>query len=270
MSTEIVRYQTLGELQTIAQTFALAGYFDAKGSGPVEVAKTLTKILAGQELGFGPFASQKGIYIINGSTSVSGHLIASGIKSSGKYDYRVREITDTKCTIEFFERTAKGMESVGVYTFTDADAKKAGTQNMAKFPRDMLFNRCISAGYKKFCPDALGSAPVYTPEELGAPVDDNGDYIESTGRVVDTSTGEIKEVQFDKPAAKPHPLAEWSTPQQAIAYGVEQGLTEDDAKGLLTTAKMDNGGKLNASTAATIYAAFRGLVEAAIDEEVIA
>jgi hypothetical protein len=207
MSNDIVRYESLQDLQFLAQTFALTGYFDAKGSQPVEVAKALTKILAGQELGFGPFASQKGIYIIQGSTSVSGHLIASGIKRSQKYDYRVRgEITDTKCTIDFFERTAKGMENIGTYTFTADDAKRAQTKNMAAFPRDMLFNRCISAGYKKFCPDALGNgAPVYTPEELGAATNDAGEYVESTARVVDTSTGEITNGYSKDVAFTPEP-----------------------------------------------------------------
>lgn len=203
MTNDIVRYQSLQDIQSIAQTFALTGYFDAKGASPVEIAKATTKILAGQEMGFGPFASMKGIYIIQGSTSVSGHLIASGIKSSGKYDYRVREVSEAKCTIDFFERTAKGMENIGTYTFTAEDAKRAQTKNMNTFPRDMLFNRCISAGYKKFCPDALGNGtPVYTPEELGAETNASGDYIESTARVVDTSTGEItngysKDVAFE-------------------------------------------------------------------------
>lgn len=264
MSNEIVRYESLQDLQFLAQTFALTGYFDAKGSQPVEVAKALTKILAGQELGFGPFASQKGIYIIQGSTSVSGHLIASGIKRSQKYDYRVRgEITDTKCTIDFFERTAKGMENIGTYTFTAEDAKRAQTKNMAAFPRDMLFNRCISAGYKKFCPDALGNgAPVYTPEELGAATNDAGEYVESTARVVDASTGEItnghnKDVQF-----KPEPAANhWDTPQDALAWAQEQGLSLDDAKALLTIAKNNNGGKFTTNNAASVSASFKELVD---------
>jgi hypothetical protein len=36
-----------------------------------------------------------------------------------------------------------------------------GGDNWQKYPRAMLFARCISAGYKQHCPDALGAAPVY-------------------------------------------------------------------------------------------------------------
>lgn len=59
-----------------------------------------------------------------------------------------------------------------------SDAAKAGTQNMGKFPRNMLFARCISNGVKWFCPDIFLGAPVYTPEELGATVDDDGTVVE--------------------------------------------------------------------------------------------
>jgi hypothetical protein len=214
-STELARYQSLPELQTIAQTFALSAYFDAKGSSPAEIAKALTKILAGQEMNIGPYASMRGINIINGQTSFSGHLIASGIKASGKYDYRVREKSDKVCRIEFFQRTEKGWESVGIEEFTETDARKAGTKNMERFPKAMLFNRCISAGYRSYCPDALGTgAPVYTPEELGAEVTETGEYIEGTARVIEPAT------QPAAPAA-----AEWTTwrnADDALAWGALQ------------------------------------------------
>lgn len=83
--------------------------------------------------------------------------------------------------------------------------------------------------------------------------------------VVDAETGEIlpaptnghrSDVQFKNDA--------WHSPQEALAWAQEQGLSEDDARGLLTTAKNNNGGKLNQSTAAVIYAAFRELVEATV------
>src|SRR5574339_232881 len=53
---------------------------------------------------------------------------------------------------------------IGNYTFTIEDAKKAGTKNLDKFPRNMLFARAISNGVKWFCPDVF-AGPVYTPEE---------------------------------------------------------------------------------------------------------
>lgn len=185
MSAEIVRYQPFDEITAIAKTFALTGYFDAKGTNPVEIAKAVTKILAGQEMGFGPFASINGIHIIQGRPSVSGGLIATAIKRSGRYDYRIRKNTEAEVAIEFFERAGDKWESLGVSTFTVEDARKAGTQNMAKFPRNMLFNRAISNGYRWFCPDVFEAGSVYTPDELGATVNADGEYVEATGEIVE-------------------------------------------------------------------------------------
>ena len=64
-------------------------------------------------------------------------------------------------------------------------AVKAGTKNMDKFPRNMLFARAMSNGQKWYCPDAFNGATVYTPEELGAETDENGDIIPGTWKVDD-------------------------------------------------------------------------------------
>ena len=55
----------------------------------------------------------------------------------------------------------------------------------------------------------------------------------------------------------------FTSPQEALAWAGGQGISLEDARGLLTTAKGNNGGKLNNSTAPAIYAAFQSLVMAA-------
>ena len=117
-----------------------------------------------------------GIYIIKGRVSFSANIMAAAIKRSQRYNFRVREITGEKCVIEFFELWIDKWESIGVSEFTIQDARKAGTQNTEKFPRNMLFARAMSNGVRWYCPDVLGG-PVYTPEELGAKVDGDGDVI---------------------------------------------------------------------------------------------
>jgi hypothetical protein len=54
-------------------------------------------------------------------------------------------------------------EEIGTTEFTLEDARRAqlGGDNWRKWPKAMLFARCISSGYKQHCPDALGAAPVY-------------------------------------------------------------------------------------------------------------
>lgn len=150
----------LTEIMTIAKSFAESGMFtDIKSA-----AQAVVKILAGQEIGIPPFAAMSGIHIIQGKPAIGAGLMAASVKGSGKYNYKVTEQTEKICSIDFYQ----GKELIGNSTFTEADAKKAGTKNMDKYPKNMLFARAISNGIKWFTPDVF-SGPVYTPEELGNP-----------------------------------------------------------------------------------------------------
>ena len=171
---------SIGEIQQVARLLAMSNYFDAKGNGEQAIAQLATKILAGQEMGYGPFASVQGIHVIQGKPTMSANLMASAVKNSARYDYRVRQMEDTAVSVEFFERIGGKLESLGVSTFTIEDAKKAGTQNLQKFARNMLFARAMSNGVRWYCPDVFFGSAVYTPDELGAPVDADGEYIDAT------------------------------------------------------------------------------------------
>jgi hypothetical protein len=156
-----IHIHTVEDLQQLGDLLAKSGFFeDCK-----QAAQAVVKILAGSELGFSAFSSMCGIYIIKGKPAIGANLIAAAVKRSARYDYKVIELSDCVCKIAFFERGSE----VGISEFSAADAK-AGTQNMGKFPRNMLFARCISNGVKWFCPDIFLGTPVYTPEELGAVV----------------------------------------------------------------------------------------------------
>ena len=126
-------------------------------------SQAVVKILAGQEVGVPPLASMTGIHVISGKTVIGAGLMASRVKGSGKYDYLVTEHTDKVCSIEF----KQGNKVLGISTFTIDDAKKAGTKNLDKFPRNMLFARAMSNGVKWYTPD-IYSMPVYVPEEMDA------------------------------------------------------------------------------------------------------
>lgn len=124
-------------------------------------AQAVVKIQAGAEIGIPPFAAMSGIHIIQGKPTIGAGLIASTVKGSGKYDYRVIQQDEKICSIDFYQ----GKEKLGNSTFTIEDAKKAQTKNLDKFPKNMLFARAISNGVKWFCPDVF-SGPVYVPEEM--------------------------------------------------------------------------------------------------------
>ena len=185
----------LAETMELGKVLAQSGFFeDSK-----QAAQAVVKVLAGQEIGIGPIASMTGVHIIKGKPAIGAGLIASAIKRSGRYNYRVRQNESAICAIEFFERMGDKWESVGTSTFTLEDAKRAGTQNLDRFPRNMLFARCISNGAKWFTPDVFGG-PVYTPEELGAPVNGDGEITEGTVRIV-----EPEKLQAAPTTADPEP-----------------------------------------------------------------
>lgn len=154
------------EITSIAITMVKSGFF----TDTHDMSQAVVKILAGRELGFGPMASMTGIYIVKGRVSLSANLMASAVKRTKRYNYRIVKLDDNECELAFFEGTLE----VGRSKFTKADAQRAGTQNMDKFPRNMLFARAMSNGCKWYCPDIFGG-PIYTPDELGAEVTMNAD-----------------------------------------------------------------------------------------------
>jgi hypothetical protein len=164
----IVKQLPLNEVMSIGKAFAESGMF----SDTKSAAQAIVKIQAGQEIGIPPFAAMTGIHIIQGKPTIGAGLIASRVKGSGKYDYRVTQNDEKACIIDFYQ----GANKIGTSTFTIEDAKKAGTKNLDKFPKNMLFARCISNGVKWFCPDVF-SGPVYVPQEMGADVTEEGEVI---------------------------------------------------------------------------------------------
>lgn len=149
---------TVADMQQLSVVLAESGFFsDAKSA-----AQCFVKILAGKELGLPAFSSMTGIHIVQGKPVIGANLMAAKIKSSGKYNYRVKTLTGELCEIDFFE----GADSIGVSSFSRTDAIAAKTQNLEKFGKNMLFARAISNGCKFYCPDVFLGAPVYVSGEL--------------------------------------------------------------------------------------------------------
>lgn len=186
-----VTFDSTDDLQVARMLVKSGAFGDVR-----EVAQALAKIQAGKEFGFTPVQSLAGIHFIQGRLSMGANLIASAIKRSrhrpgrNGYDYRVVELSDTTCKLEFFElmstvrRVTKAngdveetptteRVSLGLSPFTAQDAKRQSTKNLDKFPRNMLFARALTNGARWYTPDVFGGA-VYTPDELGAEVDEIG------------------------------------------------------------------------------------------------
>lgn len=200
MSNQALAIREDMSLSEIGNVFVKSGFF----SDTRDASQAIVKILAGREFGFGPFSSMTGVYIIQGRPSLAANLMAAAVKRSGRYDYRVREMTEVVCDVEFFERVnGEKPDSLGHSRFTMDDAKKAGTKNLDKYPRNMLFARAMSNGVKWYCPDVFNGSAVYTPDELGADVDEEGRVIE--GQIIPPvtateSTGDKQEAASETQA----------------------------------------------------------------------
>ena len=155
---------TFNEVSNMAKAFVQSGYF----SDTKQLAQAIVKIQAGKELGLPPVYSMQNINLIRDRLTSSANTMAMLVKKSGRYNYRVKEHTDLKCSITFHELDGDKWIEVGESTFTMEDAKRANLvkpdSGWVKYPRAMLFSRAISQGARMYAPDAIGG--IYTDEEI--------------------------------------------------------------------------------------------------------
>jgi hypothetical protein len=158
-------------------------------------AQALVKVMVGKELGVPPFASISGIHMVMGKPVPGANLMATLIAQHPTYTYRVRELTNEVCHIEFYDSKNKKISkesSLGVASFTIKEAETAGLlakkdSIWLKYPKDMLFARALTRGARHFTPGIFGGVAVYTAEELGVEIDEDD-------RIVATIIEEVKEI----------------------------------------------------------------------------
>ena len=205
----------------IGQVMARSGLFP----DITRVSQAVVKVLAGRELGIGPFAAMSDIHIIEGKPVIGARILAALVRQSAVYDYEIVEWTNERCAIDFFRHGQKLEPTV---TFTEEDAHRAELDqptrtgkpsNHMKFPRNMKFARAMSNGVGLHCPDHTAGAPVYTPDELG----------------VEDPDADIAPVAEEDAAGEPAPDDAAAGDQSEAAVVTErlryaQGVGVDDAK----------------------------------------
>jgi hypothetical protein len=106
------------EMMTMADMFCKSGMF-----GDVrDIAKAFVKIQAGRELGVPPFASMRGVSIIQGNAALGSTLIAGRMKAHG-YEWEEIARTEDRCELRILKPNGK---VAGTSCFTMEDAKRAG------------------------------------------------------------------------------------------------------------------------------------------------
>lgn len=149
--------------------------------GPVNPGKVFLAFEYGAMLGLHPLAALMGIHVIEGKPSASAGLISSLVRTAG---HRLRVQTSGNWDDGTFEAVAELVRSDDVdFTFravwTKRDTERAGLvgkDNWVKYPASMAKARAITAVAREGAEEALLGVH-YTPEELGAAVDANGEVL---------------------------------------------------------------------------------------------
>ena len=205
---------------SMANTLAKAqGFLPAHFFG--QPYKILAAILYGRDLGISATNALQHIIVIEGKATADAQLIGMLVRRAG---HRLEDkTTDQSSTVTI----TRDDGSIHTVTFTMADAQRAGLVRpggaWTKYPSAMLYARALTACARKGAQDAL-MGTVYTPEEVGAEIDDNGDvksYVGSPpsaditvdGEILNPSAASLEAVQARGNPAPPPPSG--STPAAA-------------------------------------------------------
>ena len=230
-SSALINAEQIAELNTMLKVSAelhKSGMFPQLRNG----GQVLAVVLAGKERGYGAMTSLTNIHVINGRIGYSAQMIAAELRKAG-VKYNVVETDTEHCKI-CFER--KGQDPF-TYEWKTEDATRARKlpaepkSVWSTYPQDMLFSRCLTAGGRKFAPDALMGA--YLVDELPAdspaePEDDPNDHRSRTQKLKEKLTnGQNKNGSTAPPEDSQAPSGEPSPePPEAGPEGGESGEEE--------------------------------------------
>jgi hypothetical protein len=178
-SAEVVQFrgrESVTAKLTYARALSDSGLLPAAYRG--KPANVLFAVEFGEMLGLAPMAAITGVHIIEGRPSASAALISALVRRAG---HRLRVSGDDKSATAVVVRSDDpGFEFKS--TWTIERAKQAGLVNKdvwKKYPAAMLKARAVTEAARDACEEAL-SGMHYTPEELGASVDEDGNPTGST------------------------------------------------------------------------------------------
>jgi len=143
--------------------------------------KVLLLAETGAMLGIHPMAALQGVHIIEGRPTLSANLMASLVRRAGhRLRVKLEGTGNARRAVATLVR-ADDPDFEFKVEWTLERAKTAGlikpNGNWEKYPEAMLKARAISEVIREGAPDALMGA-LYTPEELGATVDADGEPVE--------------------------------------------------------------------------------------------
>jgi len=155
------------------------------------------------ELGIPMMQGYSSLFVLNGKVGMESNLMRQ-LAARNLRGLSIEFVTTNAkiCTLLFSAPNKKPLQ----VSYTIEEAHVAGLlkkDNWVKFPADMLYNRALGRGLRRFCPETLGT--VYTEEELKdhTAIDVESRPLESKAEVEPSSSPEQENAIEVEPSTPP-------------------------------------------------------------------
>lgn len=189
---------TQKDQQEIQHIRSLAQIAFKSGSYAMNEATIFNVMMSARDLGVSPFkALNGGFVVINGKISMSTALMTDRIRSAG-HSVKIVEWTAQKCVI-IGQRKDNGDSVRFEYTMEDAAlAELTKSPTWKKYPKHMLYNRCMSTIARVLFPDVVGNCySEDEKDELSRDTFRKAMESQSDDISVDIETGVVEEKKID-------------------------------------------------------------------------
>lgn len=165
MSLKLISMDEMNRLVEICRVLAQAPFYQKLGPGGV-----LAIYLTAREMNLPPmFCLNGGLHNIEGKVVLSGQLINMMLVNAG-WEIEFVQMDEVACHLKFHYPRSQRVEE---FKYSIEEAKKAGylgipgpngtwqkkpKDNWLYHTKDMLFNRCITSGGRKFAPNVIGNS----------------------------------------------------------------------------------------------------------------
>jgi hypothetical protein len=241
---------TTAEWQTMIE---MAEVLKLSGMLPKAIAtkeQAVAVILKGHELGLQPMQSFSSIHVISGKPTASSEFMLGLLAKGGVTWDWIEKGENDQAIIEF---RREGFAAVRG-TFTKAEAQQAkltGKDTWKNYPANMLRARAVANGARMIGPDLL-MGMSYTPEEMGADVDENEDPTDP--RLPSEPQPEPPDVGESTPADRANAKAEFLKRSQSVIAKIDD---QDQVAIVLTTCGYDTLDAVKSEDCRRVYYALK-------------